>query len=186
MQTPLDLVRLRELMNLTQGDAAVQIALIDGPVCTAHSAFAEGHLKLLREGAACASEVDAACIHGTFVAGIISANRGAQAPGICPGCTLLIFPIFLAKGSCGFEMPGAPARELASAITSCVNAGANVINLSVAPSRTSLTRDQGIESALDFAAAKNVIVVAATGNEGALGSTSITRHPWVVPVAACD
>jgi subtilisin family serine protease len=28
--------------------------------------------------------------------------------------------------------------------------------------------------------------VAAAGNQGTLGSSAITRHPWVVPVVACD
>ena len=31
-----------------------------------------------------------------------------------------------------------------------------------------------------------MIVVAAAGNQGALGSSAITRHPWVIPVVACD
>jgi subtilisin family serine protease len=31
-----------------------------------------------------------------------------------------------------------------------------------------------------------VIVVAAAGNQGTLGSTAITSHPWVIPVAAYD
>lgn len=31
-----------------------------------------------------------------------------------------------------------------------------------------------------------MIVVAAAGNQGTLGSSAIVRHPWVVPVAACD
>jgi subtilisin family serine protease len=29
-------------------------------------------------------------------------------------------------------------------------------------------------------------VVAASGNQGTVGSSPITRHPWVVPVAGCD
>jgi subtilisin family serine protease len=28
--------------------------------------------------------------------------------------------------------------------------------------------------------------VVAAGNQGTLGSSILTRHPWVVPVAACD
>jgi subtilisin family serine protease len=31
-----------------------------------------------------------------------------------------------------------------------------------------------------------VIIVAAAGNQANVGSTYITRHPWVIPVAACD
>ncbi len=30
-----------------------------------------------------------------------------------------------------------------------------------------------------------MIVVAAAGNQGTLGSSVITRHPWVIPVVAC-
>ena len=29
-------------------------------------------------------------------------------------------------------------------------------------------------------------MVAAAGNQGTLGSSAITRHPWVIPVVACD
>jgi len=39
---------------------------------------------------------------------------------------------------------------------------------------------------LDHACQQGVIVVAAAGNQGTLGSTAITRHPWVTPVVACD
>src|SRR5205085_7707200 len=33
---------------------------------------------------------------------------------------------------------------------------------------------------------RGVIVVAAAGNQGTLGSSLITRHQWVIPVVACD
>jgi subtilisin family serine protease len=31
-----------------------------------------------------------------------------------------------------------------------------------------------------------VIVIAAAGNQGVVGSSIITRHPWVIPVAGCN
>ena len=43
-----------------------------------------------------------------------------------------------------------------------------------------------LEAALDLAARRGAIVVVAAGNQGALGSTAITRHPWVIPVVAYD
>ena len=43
-----------------------------------------------------------------------------------------------------------------------------------------------MEGALDYAAKRGVIIVAAAGNQGTIGSSAITRHPWVIPVAACD
>jgi subtilisin family serine protease len=33
---------------------------------------------------------------------------------------------------------------------------------------------------------RGTLVVAAAGNQGSVGSTAITRHPWVIPVVACD
>src|SRR5262249_55776385 len=38
----------------------------------------------------------------------------------------------------------------------------------------------------DYAARRGAIVVAAAGNQGMLGSSAITRHPGVIPVAAFD
>jgi len=43
-----------------------------------------------------------------------------------------------------------------------------------------------LEEALNYALQRGVIVVAAAGNQGTLGSSAITRHPWVIPVIACD
>ena len=43
-----------------------------------------------------------------------------------------------------------------------------------------------LESALNYAAQRAVIGVAAAGNQGVVGSSVITRHPWVIPVAGCD
>ena len=49
--------------------------------------------------------------HGTYVAGILAARRGSGAPAICPGCTLLVRPIFLETASDNAEMPSAtPGR----------------------------------------------------------------------------
>ena len=42
------------------------------------------------------------------------------------------------------------------------------------------------EDAFDYAAVRGAICVAAAGNEGQLVSSAITRHQWVIPVAACD
>src|SRR5439155_27119825 len=46
--------------------------------------------------------------------------------------------------------------------------------------------EQALEEALNKAVRRGVIVVVAAGNQGTLGSSAITRHPWVIPVVACD
>lgn len=43
-----------------------------------------------------------------------------------------------------------------------------------------------MQAVLDHAAKRGVIVVAAAGNQGVVGSSAVTRHPWVIPVIACD
>ena len=75
---------------------------------------------------------------------------------------------------------------LASAILDCVAAGARIINLSLALVPPSLTDEPQLQEALDEAARREVIVIAAAGNQGILGGTTITRHGWVIPVVSFD
>jgi subtilisin family serine protease len=83
-------------------------------------------------------------------------------------------------------MPSATPQELAAAIIECIDAGVRVINLSLALAQPSTEGEQALEEALNQAVRRSVIVVAAAGNQGTLGSSTITRHPWVIPVVACD
>jgi subtilisin family serine protease len=83
-------------------------------------------------------------------------------------------------------MPSATPAELAAALLECIEAGAQVINVSSALADASSTGQRDIEEALDQALRRGVLVVAAAGNQGTLGSSTITRHPWVIPVVACD
>jgi subtilisin family serine protease len=83
-------------------------------------------------------------------------------------------------------MPSATPEELAAAIADCVGVGARILNLSVALIRTSAKGERELTLALDDAAGHGALVVAAAGNQGTVGSSAITRHPWVIPVVACD
>ena len=185
---PLELVKLTALMERTSGSPEVKIGLIDGPVVTQHADLVGEHLREIpgNNGATCTEANSTACLHGTFVAGILSAKRNSLAPAICPNCTLLIRPIFTETTSGREHMPSATPHELASAIVECIDAGAQVINLSLALAQPSTNGEQSLQEALNQAIKRGVIVVAAAGNQGTLGSSAITRHPWVIPVAACD
>jgi subtilisin family serine protease len=184
----LELVRLTALMERSNGSPEVQIGLIDGPVVAQHTGLTTGSLREVpgNGGAECLATNSSACMHGTFVAGILSAKRNSAAPAICPNCTLLVRPVFTEITSGPDPMPTATPQELATAIIECVDTGARVINLSLALARPSTNEDGAIAEALNQAARGGAIVVAAAGNQGTLGSSAITRHPWVIPVAACD
>ena len=184
----LDLVNLTALMERTSGSPEVKIGLIDGPVVTQHSDLAGESLREIpgHNGARCTQANSTACLHGTFVAGILSAKRNSPAPAICPSCTLLIRPIFAEKTTGREQMPSATPQDLAAAIIECIDAGARVINLSLALAQPSTKGEQALDEALSQAVRRGVIVVAAAGNQGTVGSSAITRHPWVIPVVACD
>jgi subtilisin family serine protease len=183
----LELVRLRELMERTAGSPAVQVGLIDGPVDLGHPDL---HVERIhdispRQNGQCARADSTACVHGTFVAGILGGRRGSAAPAICPGCTLLVHPLFAEKTS-GNDQPAASHQELAGALLACARAGARVINLSLALLQSSPRGERLLHEALDFAMRQGALVVAAAGNQGAVGGSTLTRHPWVIPVIGCD
>ncbi|HSF28853.1 MAG TPA: S8 family serine peptidase [Candidatus Tectomicrobia bacterium] len=185
---PLDVVQLTPLMARTSGSPYLTVGLIDGPVAVNHPDLVDAHIREIPRKLAgtCASASSAACRHGTFVAGILGARRHSPAPAICPDCTLLLRPIFAETTSGNGQMPSATPAELAAALLECIEAGAQVINVSSALSDASSAGQHDIKEALDQALKRGVLVVVAAGNQGTLGSSAMTRHPWVIPVVACD
>lgn len=181
--TPLELVQLPALMAITSGSEDIMIALLDGPVVFDHPDLLSERIQDIPGGVGgrCSLAGSSACRHGTFVAAILAAHRGSVAPAICPGCTLLVRPIFPEKMAEG-ELPQATAQQLAAAISECIAAGARVLNLSAAMGRPSTRDERELCDVLDYAASRGVLMVAAAGHQGTLGSSAITRHPWVIPV----
>jgi subtilisin family serine protease len=186
--SPLDLVRLTPLMNRTRGQPQIAIGLVDGPILLTHPDLAGQRIHQVsgKAEAACSQPTSIACMHGTFVAGILSAKRDSGAPAICPDCTLLVRPIFGESASQNGDLPRATPEELAAAVVETVDMGPRVLNMSAALANSSPQGEHALGDALDYAAQRGVIVVAAAGNQGTVGSSAITRHPWVIPVAGCD
>jgi subtilisin family serine protease len=185
-RSALDAVNLAALMQQSAGRPEVTVGLIDGSVAAAHPDLATESIRILSQASASARSSAAALTHGTFVAGILAARRGSAAPAICPGCTLVVRSIFLQPSAANSGMPSASPQDLAGAIIDCVDAGARILNLSLALATVSPNRELQLDQALDHAAAHGALVVAAAGNQGTVGGSAITRHPWVIPVVACD
>jgi subtilisin family serine protease len=182
----LELVGLGSVMDLTDGKSEIGVGLVDGPVAVNHRGLAEAIIHPVGDDpSACSRTGSSACIHGTFVAGILVAGRGSTAPAICPGCTLLVRPIFREAGADG-GLPIASPDDVGRAIVECVNAGARIVNLSAATGEPTTRAEHGLRDALDHAVRRGAIIVAAAGNQGELGSSAITRHPGVLPVVAYD
>jgi subtilisin family serine protease len=175
-------------MKRGQGRPEITVALIDGPVFLNHPDLAGATIREIPGmlNGTCRFADTVACAHATLVAGILFARRGSAAPAICPECTLLLRPIFAERANSSGPTPSATPEELAEAIVDSADAGARVINLSSALVDPSPKGEMELEEALNYAASRAVITVAAAGNQGTVGSSAITRHSWVIPVAACN
>jgi subtilisin family serine protease len=180
---PRTAVALSPLMNLTSGDPRVRVAVVDGPVNLEHPDLATARIEQFGPDARCAITGSASCRHGTAVAGLLMARREGVSPGICPGSSLLVRPVFAESWS--DAPPAAPPAELAAAIVDVVQAGVQVLNLSLAVVRSAPAEVRALSDALDLAGSRNVVIVAAAGNQGTVGGSLLTRHPRVIPVAAC-
>jgi subtilisin family serine protease len=174
-------------MAHSQGSPEIAVALIDGPVVLTHPDLASATIRVIpgNPNGICTRFAAHACAHATFVAGILSSRRGSGAPAICPDCTLLVRPIYTETPD-GERMPMATPGQLAEAIIDCTGAGARVINLSSAMVQPSTSGERELEEAINYSARRSVLIVAAAGNQGTVGTSVITRHSWVIPVAACN
>ena len=118
--------------------------------------------------------------HGTHVAGIIAADGGDDGRGVygvAPEADIFAYKVCGTNGSCWSD-------DIAVAITTAVDDGVNIINMSLgSDAENSLIKD-----AVSYAVSKNVLVVAAAGNDGPdLGSIDYPgANPDVVAVGAFD
>ncbi len=125
--------------------------------------------------------------HGTHVAGIIAAraNNSAGIAGVAFNakvmpvkvCDIIVDPI---SGS----YLGCPYYYIAAGIIHAVDKGARVINLSLGGAKDSPT----VKGAVDYALARNVVVVASAGNDGDTTNhvSYPAAYPGVISVAAHD
>ncbi|MDP9695343.1 UNVERIFIED_ORG: thermitase [Arthrobacter globiformis] len=113
--------------------------------------------------------------HGTHVAGIVAATHNTSGvAGVCPGCTILAGKVLNDSGV-------GSSSGLANGINWAVSNGAKVINMSIGV-RASRT----LETAINNAWSKGVVLVAAAGNGGNQTKIYPGAYPNVIAVAATD
>jgi subtilisin len=96
--------------------------------------------------------------HGTHVAGTILADAGADSLGlygVAPEANLWAYKVCGADGSCWTD-------DIAFAIRHAADQGAEILNMSLGSNK----ENQMINDALEYAASKELLVVAAGGNDG--------------------
>jgi subtilisin family serine protease len=189
MRSPLELISIDGLMRDSVGASDLVVGLIDGPVEASVPALQGARIRSLGgagSAVACRSTSSEACAHGTFVAGLLAADRALETPGLCPGCSFLVRPIFCEAVAGTESCPQVTALDLARALVEVVEAGARVINLSLGLSNTAIRAQPELNEAIDFAMRRGVLLIAAAGNHGGIGHVPLFVHPWVIPVVACD
>jgi subtilisin family serine protease len=181
-QNHFKLINLHSLMSISRGNPEVTIGIIDGPADLNHPAFRDSLIRTVkdRQTSTCKSIHSAACLHCTFLLGILCAKRGTPAPAISPDCKIILRPIFI-----GDKISSTP-DELSDAIIETIDAGARVINLSIGASSPNLTAYKKLNEVYDLAIKRGVILVVAAGNQGRIGYIPLLDNEWIIPVAACD
>ena len=188
-RTPGDLIHLAYAQSLTKGMPGVKIAVLDTGVDMSHK-------ELQGKVARAADFVDLGGLdtsdfvgditgyddvpedevgHGTHVSGIIAARGLRMAEGVAPECSLFAIRV-LATMKSGNRYFGAGLPDnINPAIKLMVDSDVDVINMSLGIKHVG----GGLPHAdvIKYALAKNVTVVAASGNDG----TSERYYPGALP-----
>lgn len=169
-----------ELSRL-KGDSSICVAVLDGPVDLSHACFQGTSLSTLPTLVPNTALSDGnMSSHGTHVASIIFGQPDSEVEGIAPQCRGLIVPIF-ADDRCSVTQ-----LDLARGIEQAVNAGAHVINISGGQLTDFGEAEGWLENAVRLCQEKNILIVAAAGNDGCDCLHVPAALPHVLAVGAMD
>jgi cyanobactin maturation PatA/PatG family protease len=161
---------LEVLWARTKGLPDVTIVVLDGPVDA---------LSVAPNGVAPSSLID----HGTHVFSIIAGSNDAIVPGIAPKCRVLSIPIFDADAGDGAGEI-CTQENLAQGITKALEEHANVINISASQQADLLALSDDLRGSIAHAMGRDVLLVAAAGNQGCACDTIPASVPGVLAVGA--
>jgi thermitase len=162
-----------EAWNVTTG-SGIKVAVLDSGVATDNPDINPKVVARANFSTAATNEDNYG--HGTHVAGIVAAtaDNTIGVAGVCPGCTILAGKVLNDSGV-------GSSSSLANGINWAVTNGAKVINMSIGV-RASRT----LETAVNNAWSKGVVLVAAAGNGGNQTKIYPGAYPNVIAVAATD
>ncbi|NEP10124.1 MAG: PatA/PatG family cyanobactin maturation protease [Symploca sp. SIO2C1] len=155
---------LHALWTETLGAPQISVAVLDGSVEQSHPSLVGAKLTQLDSLASHRSHQGSAAQHGTQVTSIIFGQHHKSVQGIAPQCQGLLIPIFT-DGKGGAIAP-CSQLDLARAILLAANHGAQIINISGGQLTPSGKADQLLTNAVRHCLEHNILIVAASGNEG--------------------
>jgi cyanobactin maturation PatA/PatG family protease len=155
---------LDDLWVATRGDARIRIAILDGPIDLSHASLRGANLEQQESVAATAADTGAASRHGTHIASVVFGQIGGPVQGIAPYCRGLSVPIFESIDATEFR--ACSELDLARAIALALQWGAHVINISGGQFSRSGKAHPLLSDVIAVCARRDVLVVAAAGNDG--------------------
>lgn len=158
------LLGLDALWAETRGDPAICIAVLDGAVDRSHPCFAGAALTQIETLAPADAGDGPASRHGTHIASIIFGQPGSAVEGVAPACSGAIVPVFANGPKNALIM--CSQLDLARAILQAVERGAHVINISGGQLSSIGEAEPLLAKAIQTCAERNVLLVAAAGNDG--------------------
>jgi cyanobactin maturation PatA/PatG family protease len=163
------------------GGRNVCVAVLDGRVDLEHPCFQGANLTLLPSLVpADARSTGPMAAHGTNITSIIFGQPGSDVEGLAPHCSGLVIPVF------SEDRRSASQLDLARAIELAVDRGAHIINISGGQLTDAGEADAWLKNAIRLCADRNVLVVAAAGNDGCECLHVPAALPMVLAVGALD
>src|SRR3989344_3023584 len=161
--------------DIVTGDSSVKIAILDTGIDQNHEDLAAKIVA--NQNFTTSPTVDDKYGHGTHVGGIAAAitDNGTGVAGLGYNSSLINVKVLDDNGSGYYSW-------IANGIIWATDNGAKVINMSLGGSSGSST----LQSAVNYAVANGVVVVAAAGNSGNSSPTYPAYYPGVIAVAATD
>lgn len=153
----------------------VKVAILDTGIDQNHDDLSSK--IVLQRNFSDAPTIDDLYGHGTHVGGIVAAitNNNIGVAGVCPNCQLMNGKVLNDSGSGAYSW-------IANGIIWAADNGAKVINMSLGGPTKSVT----LESAINYAWNKGVVIVAAAGNSANPSKTYPGAYTNVIAVAATN
>ena len=171
---------LKELQKQTKGAAEITVAILDGVVDTDHPCFNGADLTRLPTLVQHQATAGQMSTHGTHIASLIFAQPNSDIQGIAPQCRGLLVPVFSDDNRKLSQL------DLARAIEQAAENGAKVINISGGALTDMGEAEDWLIRAVEMCNERNILLVAAAGNDGCECLQVPAALPAVLAVGAVD
>ncbi|RQP23409.1 peptidase S8 and S53 subtilisin kexin sedolisin [Albitalea terrae] len=201
---PRALMRLPQALALQRGDPSVVIGLVDTGVAKGHAELARrmrrgfdtvdldaatlGDLTLVGDNASRDEDPDDEVGHGSACAGILRANGNGMPGGGAGLCGLTPVRVLGAALQGGRRVGVGALANIDAGMKRIIDLGVQVINMSFGTPESSLNADdpRPHTEVVRYAIARGVLLVAASGNSGAVERYYPAAHDDVIAVGAVD